>query len=117
MIVNDLTPISIHQLENSRCAHAAANAHRHHSVSSVASLQFAQDRCGQLCSRAAERMTEGNRAAIDVDLIRVKLEHLDYGERLRGESFVQFDQIDLIECQTCKFQCLRNREDWSNPHF
>src|SRR2546428_3737082 len=67
------TPNSIYQLEDSRRAHAATHAHRHHSVMTVAAFKLAQDRCGQLCSRAAERMTEGNRAAVDVDLIVIKL--------------------------------------------
>src|SRR6185503_17080261 len=103
--------------QNSRGAHTTADTHRHHSISPVAALQLAQDARSQLRARATERMAQRDRAAVDVDLIRIQSQRLDDSERLRGKRFVQLDHIDIVERQSREFQSLRNREHWSNAHL
>ena len=59
-------------------------------------------------------MPERDRAAVDVQAIGVDRQFTQAGERLRGECFVQLDQIDLIEREPGELQHLpdrRNRPD------
>src|SRR6476646_5972564 len=62
----------LNSFENSRGAHTTADTHRHHPVSSVATLQLAQNTCGQLCASTAERMAQRDCTAVDIDLIRIQ---------------------------------------------
>ena len=50
---------------------------------------------------------ERDRAAVDVDLVRIEIERLHAGQRLRGERLVQLDQVDLIERQPGLLEHLR----------
>src|SRR5260370_28219432 len=104
-------------LKYSRAAHAPADTHRTAAVTAVAAFQLAQNRSGQLRSGATERMPQSDRASIHVYFVLVEPERLDYGQRLRGESFVQFNHIDLIESKPGEFQCFRNRKDRPDTHL
>src|SRR3954471_22409762 len=75
-------------LKYSRCAHAAADAHRHDAVLSVAALQLANDGGRQLRPGAAQRMSECDRPAVWIHLAQVQTKLLDHRQRLRGESLV-----------------------------
>src|SRR5712691_3618063 len=86
--------------EDTGGAHAAADAHGDEAVVAVAALQFAKDGCGELRTGAAQGMAEGHGAAIDVDARGVESRDFDDGKRLRGEGFVQFNHINLLELQT-----------------
>src|SRR6185312_9278530 len=77
--------ISVQTFENSRGAHAAADAHRHHSVAAVAAPQFAQDAGSEFCSGAAQRVAQRDRAAVHVHLFGIETECLDHCQRLRGK--------------------------------
>jgi len=70
----------------------------------------------QLRSTGAEWVAEGNRAAIDVELIHIKAERARDRERLGCEGLVKFDQVNVVERQTRQLKCLRNRHDRTNPH-
>ena len=50
----------------------------------------------QLGPGAAQRMPQRDRAAVDIHLAPDPARLLDHGQRLRGESFVQLDQVDLV---------------------
>src|SRR5580658_1381883 len=78
-------------------AHSAAHAHGNQAVTSLASLEFADNRCRQLSPRATQRMSQSDRAAIGVYLIWVEPSFFDHCQRLRGESFVQLDHVDVRE--------------------
>ena len=45
---------------------------------------------------AADRMAEGNRSAVDVELAAIEVQFAIAGEHLRGKGFVQFDQIEAV---------------------
>jgi len=51
-------------------------------------------------------MPQDNGPAIDIGAIERQAEILDYGERLAGKSFVQFDAIDIIQGQARQFERL-----------
>jgi hypothetical protein len=42
-------------------------------------------------------MPEGNCAAVHIEAIRINLQLVEAGEHLRGKSFVQLDEADVIE--------------------
>src|SRR5207302_6198883 len=93
-------PKSLQVLKDSRRAHAAAHAHGDHAVAGFAPLHLPEQRGGQLGPGAAEWMTQGNRAAVDDGLFRVEAGQLNHGKGLRGESFVQLDQVDVRKFQS-----------------
>src|SRR6266851_5220101 len=86
------------EFKDSRGAHSAANAHGDHAVSPVAALEFAEDAGGQLRARATQWMSERDRAAVDVNFLRIQTQCLDHSERLGCEGFVQFNYVDVLEC-------------------
>src|SRR6185503_11555430 len=67
----------------SRGAHAAADAHRHHSITAAATLQLAQDRRSQLRASATEWMAQRNRSAVYIYLVHIQTEGFDHSQRLR----------------------------------
>ena len=53
----------------------------------------------QTCSGGAQRMSQRNRAAVDVSPFAIKSEFLLNREVLRREGFIHFDQIDVRKFQ------------------
>src|SRR5260370_567804 len=84
-------------LEDAGGAHAAADAHGDHAVAGVAALEFADDGGGKFCTGAAERMAEGDGAAVGIDAVGIQAGLLDDGQGLRSEGFVQFDYGHVVE--------------------
>src|ERR1700754_4340118 len=78
----------INGLEDSGGAHSSANTHCHHAVLCAAARHLAEQCCGQLGPGAAERMTERNRPAVDIELCRINAKHFDHSQGLCGESLV-----------------------------
>ena len=54
-------------------------------------------------------MTERDRAAVDVQPIGIDRQLLQAGQHLRGERFVQLDEIDLVERQPGELQHFADR--------
>src|ERR1700726_1602938 len=77
-----------------RDAHAAADAQRGEALLGVALLHLVKQRHQHAGARRADRMADGNGAAVDVDLAGVPAEVLVDGASLRGERLVGFDQIE-----------------------
>src|ERR1700676_3986086 len=75
------------QLENSRCAHSASHAHRHHAVAARAALQVADDCGGKFRAGASQWMSQRDRATVWIQTCRIQPRLLNYRQRLRGESF------------------------------
>src|SRR5580765_2099527 len=61
----------LNPLENTRGPHAASDAHAHYSVTRIPPLHLVQKSGGELGASAAERMSQRNRPAVDVQAIRV----------------------------------------------
>src|ERR1700704_3043571 len=105
------------QLENSRRAHSASHAHRYHAVAALAPLQIADDRGGKFCAGASQWMAQRDRATAWIQTCRIQTRLLNYGQRLRGESFIQFDHVDVRQKQTRKLQRFWNGEDRPEAKF
>ena len=86
-------------LEHRRQALADPDAHRRDPVAAAAAAELVQERGGEAGAGAAERVAEGDRAAVDVEALLVDSELADAGEHLRGEGLVQLDQVDLVELE------------------
>ena len=61
----------------------------------AAAAQLADEGAGEAGAGAAERVAEGDRAAVDVQPLLLDAELAGAGQDLRGESLVQLDQVDL----------------------
>ena len=59
-------------LEDAGGAHAAADAHGDHAVFGVAALEFPNNRSCKFCAGAAERMAQGDSAAVGIDARRIE---------------------------------------------
>src|SRR5215813_23715 len=104
-------------LENARRAHSAADAHCDHSVASLAALHLVKQRGRQFRARAAERVAERDRAAVDVQPFEIEIQLLYDRQSLGGEGLVEFYQIDLFELQARDLQRPRNRDDRADAHL
>ena len=65
----------------------------------------------QLGAGAAERMAEGDGAAVHVDLAHVGLELLLPGQHDRGERLVDLEQVDVVDGETASLEHLLGRGD------
>ncbi len=67
-------------------------------------------------ARAADGMTERDRAAIHVQRIAVEMQLAVAGEHLRGECLVQFDQIEVCQLEAALLLHLAERGHGANAH-
>src|SRR5258708_6045782 len=103
-------------LEDPRRAHAGPDAHGHQAVSAAPAFELVEELDGELGAGAAEGVAEGNRAAVDVDLLLVEAKLADDRERLRGEGLVQLDQVDIRKREPSELERPRHRGDRTNSH-
>src|SRR5258705_13480862 len=101
--------MTLHPFEYTRSTHTAANAHADEAIARLLALHLIQQRGGQLGAGAAERMSQRDGAAADVEPIRIDRQLLQARKHLRGERFVQLDEIDLIQRQPGELQYLADR--------
>ena len=89
-----------------------ADAHRGNGAFGVAFSQFQRRRAGDAGAGHAERVAEGDRAAIGIDVISIvrKAEVSEGGERLAGKSLVQLDRRSRSETDQPTF---RQERSWS----
>src|SRR5499427_2634782 len=97
-------------------AHPATDAKCSQPASYLSSFHFVQQRGGNPRAGATYRMAEGNRAAVDVQTIVIKLQFAIAGDDLRGEGLVQFNQIDVRERQLLPFEQSPGRRYRADPH-
>src|SRR6185437_1228135 len=88
-------PTVSNPFDDGRRSHAAADAQRDQRGRFVGALEFVEHGAEDHRAGGAERMTECDRAAIDVDPGGVDVEGLDVAQHHRGEGFVQFEQVDV----------------------
>ena len=65
---------------------------------------------------AAERVAEGDRAAVDVEPLLVDPQLAGAGEDLGGEGLVQLDQVDLVEREAGGGEGAGDRLDRADAH-
>ena len=73
-------------------------------------------RRGQAGAAATKRVTDRNRAAVDVQFCVVDAQLALAGEGLRGERLVQLEQVDAVKRQFRAQKRLANRGHGSEPH-
>ena len=96
-------------LDRHRHSHAAADAQRREPRRRPAALHFVQQRDDDARAGAADRMAERDRAAVDVQLLRGDRHVLQHREHLRGERFVELDEIEIVEPRPVRSLQLRDR--------
>jgi len=84
---------SVH-FEQAGGAHAAADAHRHHDVAGPAAASFEECVSDHACARHSVGVADGDRSAVDIDLLGVETEEVAAVQGLRHERLVQFPQVD-----------------------
>src|SRR5690349_22817616 len=91
-LFNVVSPFAAH-----RKAHAAADAKRGETFLRVALLHLVEQRDQHAPARGADRVTERNRPAVDVDLRGVPAEILVDGASLRGEGLVRLYEVEIAD--------------------
>src|SRR5262245_22761388 len=76
-------------------AHAAADAQRRQTLLCAAPLHLVQQAYQDATSGCADRVAQGDRAAVDVDLRRIPAHFLVDGAGLRGERLVDFHHVQV----------------------
>src|SRR5258705_12713044 len=103
--------------EESSGTHAAADAHRDDDVADTAALPFDERVPDQAGAGHTVRVTNGNRATIDVVLIRVDSEPVAAVQRLARERFVELPEADVADREPMLREKSRHRVDRSDAHF
>src|SRR6185437_13125208 len=104
-------------LEQTGAALATADAHGHHAPLGLAPAALLQDVAGEPRAGHAERMTDRDRAAIDVVLGRIDAEPVATVEALAGEGLVQFPDVDVVDLQALALEKLRHGEHRADAHL
>jgi Kef-type K+ transport system membrane component KefB len=76
---------------------ADSDAHGRRPPAAAAPAQLMQQRGDNPCSRAAERVADCDRAAVDVDQVGVELQLVGHGHRLGGKRLVDLDQREIAQ--------------------
>src|SRR5580704_7213448 len=103
-------------LDNRRDSLAYPDTHRRDAQRGSASAHLMCERYDQPRARASKRMPKCYCAAINVEPFFVDLEIGVAGEDLRGESLVDFEQVDVADFQPGARQCLVRRGDGTPSH-
>src|SRR5580704_11885664 len=101
----------LHPFEDAGGALAPAHTHGYQAVPHVAAGHFAQNRGRKFGARASQRMSQGDGPAVYVDFFNVEAGFFDDRQRLHAESFVQFNQADVVERQA------GDSERFGNSHY
>src|SRR3954447_5738854 len=83
-------------LDDRREALPDADAQRRQAVAQAALGELVGQRPEQARARAAERVADGDRAAVDVELGERDAELARRGEHLAREGLVDLDEIDVV---------------------
>src|SRR5207253_1441093 len=84
-------------LDANRDAHAATDAERGKALLRVALLHLVDERGEDARARGADRVANGDGAAVDVDLARVPAEFFPDRDRLRRKGLVRLDQVEIAD--------------------
>src|SRR5690606_29941514 len=94
----------------------AADAHGLQPELLVVELEAVDERGGDPGAGHAERVADGDRAAVDVQLVVVDAEVLGRRQDLRGERLVDLDQVDVVDGHPGVGERLAGRLDRAEAH-
>ena len=103
LFLRDLCNLRISSFHRHRHRIAATQTKRDDSAMRVATFNLIKHRSQQSRTRLANRMAQGDRAAIDIHSCRIQTQLLRDRYRLNRKRFVQFDQIHFIQRPTRLF--------------
>src|SRR3954447_4853672 len=83
-------------LDDDRVALTAAGADRGDAEAATAAAQLVDEGADDAGAGGANRVPQGDRAAVDVDLLLLDAEHPHRVQRDRGERLVDLPEIDLV---------------------
>src|SRR5215472_5435000 len=105
---------SDHIFQCDRHAHAAADTEGGDSLSCIALQHLVEKRHHDARAAAADGMSEGNGATIDIEAVAIEIQPTIAGQNLGSEGFVEFHQPKFVQPETMLdfqlFEC-RNRTD------
>ena len=95
-----ISDCSIHRLDNRRFTLPHPNTKGRQTIFDIsAQSHFMDERCHQSRARTAQRMSDCDRAAIDVHDIEVKVQIFHHSKRLNGKGFIEFDESNIFHLQ------------------
>ena len=103
-------------LDDRREALADADAERGDPVAEALALELADERSGEAGARAAERVSERDRAAVHVQALGVDAELALARQDLGGERLVDLDPVDVVEVELRGLERLADRRDRADAH-
>src|SRR6516225_4827098 len=96
---------------------ADADAHGGGGPDRVTTAHLVQERGDDPRAGAAERVTDGDRATVDIHLLRVELELVDDRDRLRGERLVHLGQLEVLRAPSGTGERAVHRGHRADPHI
>src|SRR5215470_12787567 len=103
-------------LEDSRNALPAADAHRRECITATGPPELIERLHGEDGTGSANRMAEGDAAAVGVRFVGWEPELADNGERLRSEGLVDLEHIDFLNLKTGAVEHLLYGGNRAHPH-
>src|ERR1700730_5874276 len=103
-------------LEDGGDALAAADALRGERIALALSRQQRRRLAGDARAAGPQGMAEGDGAAVEIGFLLVDAEFAHAGDRLRGESFVDLDDVDVLDGESGALQRLLRRRHPANAH-
>src|SRR5882672_4487655 len=95
---------------------SAADAGGGNAVAQAAVLQFTRERDGEAHAGGPQRVTDRDRAAIDVEPVLVEAERACAGHHLRTERLVDLETIDVRQFQACALEHGIDRRHRADAH-
>src|SRR5450755_2291847 len=92
--------------QNQRVALPAARADRRAAEATAAAAQLVDERAEDARAGGADRVAEGDRAAVDVHAVLVDPQHADRVQGDRGEGLVDLPNVDVLRLQAGLLQGL-----------
>src|SRR5690606_41702933 len=92
------------------------DAQRGQALACIAALHLMQQGHQDPTARPANGVSQGDRATIDVDLVQIPAQLAGDGQRLGGESFVGFDQVQFLDLPAGLAQAALGRADRTDAH-
>ena len=96
-VLRSASDVLVESLDDGGDALADADAHGRQTIAAAALLHLVNERRHDSCATATQRMTERDGAAVDVQFLEIDTEFTCARQYLRGEGFVQLNEINLID--------------------
>src|SRR5437773_512260 len=99
-------------LNNESVALPAAATKRRRTGPQASPLQLMRDRQHQARAAGPDRVSDGDRAAIDVDALLVQSQHPARVQRDRGERLVDLDEVQVARIEAGLLESIAQRQRW-----